>query len=111
MQRLTADIQALSGIDISATVLTKLSRALSSVDLTELELWVGPLHLLPADDPEWLSLIECVTVHENFFHRDRYQLELLGRQLLPESIAKSAQSGRRGLLFWSAGYATGEEAY
>jgi chemotaxis protein methyltransferase CheR len=111
MQRLTADVERLSGIEITATVLTKLSRALSSVDLAELELWVGRLHLLPADDPEWLSLIECVTVHETFFHRDRYQLELLARRLLPEIIAEAARSGRRSLRFWSAGCATGEEAY
>jgi chemotaxis protein methyltransferase CheR len=110
LQRLTADIERLSGIEITATVLTKLSRALSSVDLAELELWVGRLHLLPADDPEWLSLIECVTVHETFFHRDRYQLELLARRLLPEIIAEAARSGRRSLRFWSAGCATGEEA-
>jgi chemotaxis protein methyltransferase CheR len=111
MQRLTADIERLSGIEITATVLTKLSRALSSVDLAELELWVGRLHLLPADDPEWLSLIECVTVHETFFHRDRYQLELLAGRLLPEIIAEAARGGRRSLRFWSAGCATGEEAY
>jgi chemotaxis protein methyltransferase CheR len=43
--------------------------------------------------------------------RDRYQLELLASRLLPEIIAEAARSGRRSLRFWSAGCATGEEAY
>src|ERR1700757_3776697 len=64
LQRLTAPLERLSGIERTARTLTKLTRVLSPVALPELELWVGRLHLLPADDPEWLSLIECVTVHE-----------------------------------------------
>ena len=47
----------------------------------ELAAWAGRLSLLPADDPEWLSLIESLTVHETFFHRDRSQLDLLAKIL------------------------------
>jgi chemotaxis protein methyltransferase CheR len=66
--------------------------------------------LLPGDHPEWLSLIEALTVHETFFHRDRAQLELLA-QILPELTLAAAKSGRHRLRLWSAGCATGEEAY
>lgn len=110
MRRLALDIERVSGIEITATMEAKLGRVLSSVDLAELDGWVGRLHRLPADHPEWLSLIEALTVHETFFHRDRAQLALLAR-ILPEIIAGAARDGRHSLRLWSAGCATGEEAY
>ncbi len=110
MQRLAGDIERVSGIELTEMMEAKLARVLGSVAVTELEAWVSRLHLLPADDPEWLSLIESLTVHETFFHRDRAQLELLG-QILPELVAAAARSGRCRLRLWSAGCSTGEEAY
>lgn len=108
--RLARDIERLSGIEITGAMEAKLARVLSSVELAEFDHWVNRLHRLPADDPEWLSLIESLTVHETFFHRDRSQLELLA-MILPDIIARAARDGRCGLRLWSAGCATGEEAY
>ncbi|HEV8677971.1 MAG TPA: CheR family methyltransferase [Stellaceae bacterium] len=110
MHRLARDIERVSGIEITGAMETKLGRVLSSVDLVELDRWVSQLHRLPADDPEWLSLVESLTVHETFFHRDRSQLELLAL-ILPEIIARAARVGHHSLRLWSAGCATGEEAY
>jgi chemotaxis protein methyltransferase CheR len=110
MRQLARDIERVSGIEITGTTEAKLGRVLSSVDLAELDGWVNRLHRLPGDDGEWLSLIEALTVHETFFHRDRSQLELLGL-ILPEIIARAARDGRRSLRLWSAGCASGEEAY
>jgi chemotaxis protein methyltransferase CheR len=111
VDRLARDIERISGIEISGMMEAKLGRVLASVALTQLTDWVARLHFLPADDPEWLSLVESLTVHETFFHRDRAQLQLLRGQVLPEVIAAVARSGRRSLHLWSAGCATGEEAY
>lgn len=111
VQRLARDIERVSGIEISGMMEAKLSRVLTSVPLPTLEAWVERLHRLPPDDAEWLSLIESLTVHETFFHRDRSQLDLLRRRLLPELIAAAARDGSCRLRFWSAGCATGEEAY
>ena len=111
VQRLVRDIERISGIEISGMMEAKLGRVLTSVALPTLDAWVTRLHLLPPDDPEWLGLIESLTVHETFFHRDQSQLELLRRRLLPELIAAAAQRGQYRLRFWSAGCATGEEAY
>jgi len=111
VQQLSRDIERISGIEISGMMEAKLGRVLSSVALAPLEAWIARLHLLPQDDPEWLSLIESLTVHETFFHRDQSQLDLLRRRLLPELIAAALRDGRRRLRFWSAGCATGEEAY
>lgn len=110
LRRLAADVERVSGIEMTGIIEAKLGRALASVGLDELAAWVGRLHLLPADDPEWLSLIESLTVHETFFHRDRSQLDLLAR-LLRDIVAEAAEEGRRSLRLWSAGCATGEEAY
>lgn len=111
VQLLARDVERLSGIEISGMMEAKLGRVLASVPLPTLQAWVDRLHLLPPDDAEWLSLIESLTVHETFFHRDRSQLELLRRRLLPELIAAAAREGTCRLRFWSAGCATGEEAY
>jgi chemotaxis protein methyltransferase CheR len=107
---LSRDIERTCGIEISGIMEAKLGRVLGSVALPSLKTWVGRLHHLPGDAPEWLSLIESLTVHETFFHRDQSQLALLRRELLPERIAK-ARARRRCLRLWSAGCATGEEAY
>jgi chemotaxis protein methyltransferase CheR len=110
MARLARDIERVSGIEITAMMRAKLARVLLSADIAELEDWVCRLHLLPGHDPEWLSLIEALTVHETFFHRDRSQLQLLAG-ILPELTLAAARSGRHRLRLWSAGCATGEEAY
>ncbi|HKS88223.1 MAG TPA: protein-glutamate O-methyltransferase CheR [Stellaceae bacterium] len=110
LQRLARDVERVCGIEITEMMEAKLARVLSSVAVGELEAWVGRLHRLPAHDPEWLSLIENLTVHETFFHRDRAQLDLL-REVLGELVAAAAGEGRRRLRLWSAGCASGEEAY
>jgi chemotaxis protein methyltransferase CheR len=111
VRMLSRDIERVCGIEISGIMEAKLGRVLVSVALPALEAWVSRLHHLPADDPEWLSLIESLTVHETFFHRDQSQLDLLRWRLLPEIIEASARAGRYRLRLWSAGCATGEEAY
>ena len=108
--RLARDIERVSGIEITAMMEAKLARVLLSVEMGELDGWVRRLHLLPGNDPEWLSLIEALTVHETFFHRDRAQLALLA-QILSELVAAAAGARRHRLRLWSAGCATGEEAY
>jgi chemotaxis protein methyltransferase CheR len=111
LQRLSLDVERIAGIEITGPIQSKLARVLGSIDLAEFEAWVARLHLLPAHDPEWLSLIESLTVHETYFYRDRAQLDFLGSEILPEIIVAAAASGRCRLRLWSAGCATGEEAY
>lgn len=69
------------------------------------------------ENPEWRELISFLSVTESYFFRDQGQFSLLRNQILPELIAwkqKLASEGRtqeRSLKIWSAGCATGEEAY
>lgn len=60
--------------------------------------------LLPMAD-----LLGAMTVGETYFHRDPDQLELVGRRVVPEVLALRLP----GHVFraWSAGCASGEEAY
>lgn len=58
---------------------------------------------------EWAELVLLVTTGETYFFRDKIQIELLQKQILPELIDTNCR--RRTLKIWSAGCATGEEAY
>ncbi len=111
VQRLARDVERVSGIEIGGMMEARLGRVLATVSLAAFEAWVDRLHRLPSANDEWLSLIESPTVHETFFHRDRSHLELLRHGLLPPLIAAAARDGTHRLRFWSAGCATGEEAY
>ena len=68
-------------------------------------------YLNPAetDSPLWDALIEELTVGETYFFRDENQMQALRRHLLPQIIA--AHKHDRRIRIWSAGCASGEEAY
>ena len=55
-----------------------------------------------------LLTVRCTT-GESYFFRDPEQIDLLATKLLPELIARRAD--QRTLRIWSAGCASGEEAY
>ncbi|MGB2924650.1 MAG: CheR family methyltransferase [Limnothrix sp.] len=57
----------------------------------------------------WQKLITVLTNTESYFFRDPEQFELLRSEILPELIRR--RSPHRKLTLWSAGCATGEEAY
>src|SRR3989338_4118160 len=58
---------------------------------------------------EWEEFARAFTTGETFFFRDHGQFDLLRLRLLPELIAR--QRGSKTLRLWSAGCASGEEAY
>lgn len=70
-------------------------------------------HLLKAGTPdaerEWQQLTVRLTNNESYFFRDIGQMTLLRERILPEIIERNRD--RRTLRIWSAGCATGEEAY
>lgn len=106
--RLLCGIEARAGIEVAQVPADKLLRNLASVGLAELEAWVGRLEPLPAHHPDWLSLIESMTVHETYVMRDPAQLQFFAAQL-PGLIAAARETHE--LRFWSVGCATGEEVY
>jgi chemotaxis protein methyltransferase CheR len=62
-------------------------------------------------DLDWQSLVAPLLVHETYLFRDWPQLQHLAQAGLPERIALAEREGRRVLRLWSAGCASGEEAY
>src|SRR5262245_44326792 len=67
------------------------------------------IRLLHADEQALQALVECLTVAETYFFREREQFETLRRIVLPE-LTRRVPHGRP-LRLWSAGCATGEEPY
>jgi chemotaxis protein methyltransferase CheR len=64
---------------------------------------------LQAGDGAWDTLIEAITVGETYFFRNPEHFELVRQRILP-ALAELRPKGH-GLRVWSAGCASGEEAY
>ena len=67
------------------------------------------LRRLDADEKIFDRLITALTVSETYFFREPRQFEFIRLHILPELQRECAPSA--GLRFWSAGCASGEEAY
>lgn len=59
------------------------------------------------DSAELQAFIETLTVNETYFFREFHQLKCFAEELLPDIVKRKSDR----LIFWSAGCATGEEAY
>lgn len=70
--------------------------------------FLGRLQQTNTDSPEWMVLIDRVTIPETYFFRDAGQMQLLETELLPRLLLEAKG---RSLHLWSAGCSTGEEVY
>ena len=109
--RLLVSIEAHAGLRVGEAIEARLSAVLASVELAELGRWVAGLDRLDRTHPDWLTLIESLTVNETFLFRDWAQLELLRTSGLTPMIAAAGRGAHPSLRLWSAGCASGEEAY
>mgnify|MGYP001559669527 CR=1 FL=1 len=64
----------------------------------------------PGRKAEYEEIVERVTTNETYFFRESYQLDAFRDEILPE-LAQRRHAGARRLTVWSAGCASGEEAY
>jgi chemotaxis protein methyltransferase CheR len=64
-----------------------------------------------AEPSEWDALRACCAISISRFYRDRAVFETLERVVLPALAANAMQRGDSNLECWSAGCASGEEAY
>jgi len=80
--------------------------ALGLADFTE---YYRLLAWSPNGKSELEEIVERVTTNETYFFREQYQLDAFQKEILPE-LHSLKRRGRR-LSVWSAGCATGEEAY
>jgi chemotaxis protein methyltransferase CheR len=65
----------------------------------------------PQGRDELVRLVENLTVNETSFFRNRAQLDLFGKHLLPAILRQKADAGDTTLRLWSAGCSTGQEPY
>ena len=111
VERLLEDLRAKCGLKRDELLARKIAGVLRQCAAGERDAWVGDLVARPPGDPGWLAFVEAVTVHETYFFRDPAQLAVLGEVILPALLEARAAAGRRVLRVWSAGCASGEEAY
>jgi two-component system CheB/CheR fusion protein len=66
---------------------------------------------LQADPWERRRLLDSLTIKVTSFFRNPETFHALSSRVLPAVVADKAQTGSRAIRLWSAGCATGEEAY
>ncbi len=100
------------GIDIGLykdrCVLRRLAARLRAAGEADL---AGYCRVLDADPKELHRLVEALTVNVSEFFRNAATFRALGREVFPALVAAKREEGRRAIRVWSAGCATGEEAY
>lgn len=113
-QKLREFIHSHTGIALSdhkrALVYARLARRLRH---HRLESFAEYYQLLTERDPEGQELVEminCITTNKTDFFREPHHFKFLADRVFPEILGRGPGAGRRVRL-WSAGTATGEEAY
>ena len=86
---LMREVERRYGIAPGSQVERKLGRIFATMTHDDLQNWSLMLLSPAANESEWLSLVECLTVHETYFDRDREQLGILDSEILPRMIAVS----------------------
>lgn len=111
LQPFLSQLHEFTGIDFrtykSATILRRLQRRLVATNCTDLASYGLYLQAHPE---EYERLVNDFLIKVTEFRRDPELFTILQEQVLPELIEYS-QAHDHELRFWSAGCATGEEAY
>ncbi len=85
---------------------SRLSRRLRSLHLNS---FASYYELLKSDEEEIVNFINAITTNLTAFFREAHHFTLLEQVLIPRLLAKNSAS--RKIRIWSAGCASGEEAY
>jgi chemotaxis protein methyltransferase CheR len=111
IRRLMQGVEKRFGIHPTQRVEQKLTQIFARMDDGLLYTWMEEIDPLSGDHPEWVSLVESLTVHETYFCRDKPMLGMLEAEILPLIIADKLENRDFSLRVWSAGCSTGEETY
>jgi two-component system CheB/CheR fusion protein len=111
LTELLAQLRERSGIDFSGyrrpTILRRLQRRMAATKLPRLDDYQ---HYLAHHPEEYQRLVSSFLIKVTEFFRDLEFFRVLRERVLPELIAQGRTQGSQ-LRLWSAGCATGEEAY
>lgn len=111
LHRLLDGLRTKCGLKRDDLLERKIAGVLRQRPEAERERWACDLAGRLPGDPDWLAFVEAVTVHETYFFRDPGQLDVLAGAILPALLAERIAARQRRLRVWSAGCASGEEAY
>ncbi len=92
---------------VRGQVCKRLTRRMHAIGLSDFAAYRARLE---ADPSEWCVLDEYCHITISRFFRDRGMFEILRRQVLPDIALRATREGRNAYA-WSAGCASGEEAY
>lgn len=108
--RLIAHVQTRTGLDIPparlATSRTAVQRAMMQSEISDVDRYRATLD---EDDRAFDALVEALTVGETYFFRDPRQLAFIRTEAIAEILRRRGEG--HTISVWSAGCATGEEAY
>ncbi|HEU0165114.1 MAG TPA: CheR family methyltransferase [Thermomicrobiales bacterium] len=111
LQQLLEDLREESGIDFTsykyATIERRLQRRMAATEQDTITDYIRHLHAHPE---EYQRLVNGFLIKVTEFFRDPDLFAYLGEHVLPELIREAKEKGS-DLRIWSAGCATGEEAY
>ena len=96
--------------DVKFVVHRRLAPRLHALGLRSFSEYYRHLRYDPGRRAEYEEIVERITTNETYFFREAYQLDAFRDEILPEVAARRRAGGKR-LTVWSAGCASGEEAY
>lgn len=114
LTRLSQFVELRMGLHFPPNRLKDLKRGICSaagdLGFTDIEQCIDWLLTTPVSAGSIETLAGHLTIGETYFFRDLRMFEILEHDILPE-ILSGRRSGEQHLRIWSAGCATGEEAY
>lgn len=87
----------------------RLKDRVAALGLSTFAQYIDYLRHDPGGSRELEEALELVTTHETYFFREEYQLRAFRDEVVPR--LRQLAGSRRRISVWSAGCATGEEAY
>ncbi len=105
-------VRDVSGIDFSSykrgTIQRRIQRRMVAVGVETLRAYITYVN---QNNSEYQRLISSFLIKVTEFMRDQELFKTLERDVLPALVTRARESAGRELRIWSAGCATGEEAY
>lgn len=112
LERLVTKVLDDRGLDLSqyrrAYIERRVAARLRALNIHTYRQYSDELDRNPA---EYERLIDTITINVTEFFRDKTVWEILRREVVPDLLAHKRRRRSRTIRVWSAGCATGEEAY
>lgn len=109
--QIAMQIESRTGIAVMTKLQHVFADFIQSQVKDDLSAYLSRLMTTSYTDSEWQQVIQALTIGETYFMREKAHFDMLRNDILPPIIAKRRENGNLYLNIWSAGCASGEEAY